>query len=1168
MEAMIVMGGPRRFRYLPTLAVSLISTFVGALLAITTNLASDVLTLPRWLSFVQRHPLASSLVLAVVMFGLWAVGHFYDQAGPQPATSDDVAETGERIHEQLDRIEIGQLEHDDRVLNRLPPLARQLLDEDVDHESTWQLIVAFTRDSADPYRVAREWAVAPPAAAAGLSAHGQLVVTEIMLAFGQPAAAMEFMRAALDLGMSPRAFWLFRAAQVAWTADDADAALAFLDEAQRIDPTYPLSTATRLNHEGRWTEAAAVIAGFSPETAWERDAAASVAATVFMNLDRLDDAITALEGVADKTPWAGVLLHLAQLLRHRSASGAGDSRWKDAVRARDLAIRARNLRRLWRGDSAEAIAAAAEAMFVGEDPEAVWAITRPSPEGDATPHEAADSRVLPLAALGAALTGRSAQAQQLAADANDEFVKLQVEAEVLSLQSVDGSRQAGIDAWLRVANAASTDERQLRALRFLALEGATHQAHADALRKKYPAAMAEIDSIREVASISGPDADSRLRSLEQDLSLASVRRAELIRAAGDLPRAARVLVDAMQRWKDPRLLLMAVDCYMEDGNWPGAREIAQQALTESGVLWPGRATVLRRLVDIQLALHDWSSAMSACRSLLELDDLDDDARWNLALCEFRDGSPQEALQTLRRHGEPQPTTPHRAMFLLDLVRRFCDAPEVARTALAQLRAFPQDEDMHLAAMNAISTRIDRSELPEEVGREVTEAWASFFERYPDSSKVTKYTFVDDTLPADMESMLRAHAASYQAARAIVLDDLVPVGLLGPVVGKPYAAIFPYRPLGVHRIASPLDQDVQTELQCVRGTIDQDCVVDASALFTLALIPDVAPALTRIVGRTLTTAAGLTDLLAADDFFSLPSAGTMGFDPDRDRFFAEESNPDIRQRQQQQISTMLAYARSLRRVGHPTLVNLPPLHGQQEQQEPPWLLNVDAAKTIGAGFWCDDLGLRRLAHAYGVRTFGTLSMLAAAVELGYLDEASMQQALRTLTVEYVVDLPFDQDLLISVAAEQQWQPGPVTVVLGRPAAWTQPEPAATVLRTALRRAPAEAFTAWIYQALLGLHAASPEEHRDGNLIQVSTALACEAWANPDHLYGIAHALDELVPEHAVEIIDAVLKTLWLHLSKRHSTDEAVLIMVYLVGRLSDSTRQRAMHLVLQDPSSDT
>lgn len=1163
--AVTYMSGPRRFRYLPTLGVALTSTFVGAGLAITTNLASNALTLPSWLSLVQRHPLAFSGVLAVVMFGLWAVGYFHDQAGPQPATSDEVAEAGERIHEQLDRIEISQLEHDDRVLGRLPPYARQFLDDDTDHDSTWQLIVAFTRESADPFRVAREWAVAPPAATAGLSAHGQLVVADLMLAYGQPDAAAKFLQAALDLGVSPRPFWLFRAAQVAWTADDTDSALGYLDEAQQIDATYPLTSAARLNHEGRWTEAAAAITDFTPHVAWERDAAASVAATVYLNLGRLDDAVRAIEGVASDTPGAGLLLHLAQLLRHRSITGAGDSRWRDAARARDLAIRARNLRRSWRGDSAEAIAAAAEAMFVGEDPEAVWAVTRPPPDGDATPVEAADSRVLPLAALGAALTGRVAQAQLLAGETNDDFVKLQVDAEILSLQTNDGNHEPTVAAWMRVADAASTEEQQLRALRILALEGATHQTHAEALRSKYPEAMAEIDAIREIASITGPDADSRLRGFESTSPLASVRRAELIRAARDPGRAARVLVDAMQRWNDPRLLLLAVNCYMEDGDWPGARSIAQQALTESGPLWPGRSTVLRRLADIDITLHEWSGAISACRALLELDDRDDDARWSLAYCQFRDGDPEEAWRTLRRYGEPRPTIPNRAVFLLDLVRRFCDAAEVARTALALLRGFPEHEEVHLAAMNAINLRIDRSDLPDEVGREVTEAWTLFFERYPTSTRIVKYTLADNTLPADMEAALRANAAGYQAARDQVLNNLVPIGMLGPVVGKPYAAIFPYRPLGVHRIAWQLEQDIQLELHHARDSIDQDCIVDASALYTLALVPKVEPALARVTGRTLTTAAGLIDLLAADDYFSLPAAGTMGFDPDSERFFATETDPDVRRRQQQQISAMLACARNIRRVGHPSLATLPPFFGESE---PPWLLNVDAAKTAGAAFWCDDLGLRRLAHAFGVRTFGTVSMLDVAVERGLLDEATYRQTLHTLTAEYTVDLPFDQDMLISVGAADRWQPGPVATVLGRPAAWAQPEPAAAVLRTALRSTTSEAIAAWMYQAFLGLHTASLQEHRLRNLIQISTALACEVWAQPNHIRGIASALEKLVPELAQEILDAALKDLWLHLSKHHRTDEAVLIMTHLVGELDDSTRQRAMRFVLQLAPSGT
>src|SRR4029453_19407006 len=137
------MSGSRRFRYLPSLAVWLTSTFVGAALAITTNLASNSLTLPSWLSVVQRHPLGFSGVLAVVMFGLWAIGYFLDQAGPQPVTTDDLAEAREGLHDQLDRIELSQLEHDERVVERLPPHARQLLDEDINHDRTGHLGVGF-----------------------------------------------------------------------------------------------------------------------------------------------------------------------------------------------------------------------------------------------------------------------------------------------------------------------------------------------------------------------------------------------------------------------------------------------------------------------------------------------------------------------------------------------------------------------------------------------------------------------------------------------------------------------------------------------------------------------------------------------------------------------------------------------------------------------------------------------------------------------------------------------------------------------------------------------------------------------------------------------------------------------------------------------------------------
>ncbi|GAA3348689.1 hypothetical protein GCM10020358_68070 [Amorphoplanes nipponensis] len=89
--------------------------------------------------------------------------------------------------------------------------------------------------------------------------------------------------------------------------------------------------------------------------------------------------------------------------------------------------------------------------------------------------------------------------------------------------------------------------------------------------------------------------------------------------------------------------------------------------------------------------------------------------------------------------------------------------------------------------------------------------------------------------------------------------------------------------------------------------------------------------------------------------------------------------------------MLTHARHLRRVGHPALLHLPTHFGDPA---PTWLINTDAAKFHDIAFWCDDLGLRRLAHAHGVRTFGTASLLDAAVEGGHLDDSARRRALHT------------------------------------------------------------------------------------------------------------------------------------------------------------------------------
>src|SRR5262249_8898017 len=158
---------------------------------------------------------------------------------------------------------------------------------------------------------------------------------------------------------------------------------------------------------------------------------------------------------------------------------------------------------------------------------------------------------------------------------------------------------------------------------------------------------------------------------------------------------------------------------------------------------------------------------------------------------------QDAWRTLNRASVTvEATTPNRATFLLDLLRRCTDATRVAQTALAMLRAFPDDRYVHAAAINAVTTRADRSDLPDDIGPQRSAAGSSFIDRYAGTELLTAYTVGDADNPlAELEPQLRAEAATYHEALGMVQDQGLPIGMLDRVVGKPYAAIFPYRPLG-------------------------------------------------------------------------------------------------------------------------------------------------------------------------------------------------------------------------------------------------------------------------------------------------------------------------------------------------------------------------------------
>jgi hypothetical protein len=62
---------------------------------------------------------------------------------------------------------------------------------------------------------------------------------------------------------------------------------------------------------------------------------------------------------------------------------------------------------------------------------------------------------------------------------------------------------------MAVYHASTSDAEKLQALRGLAMEGATDRAALDDLRSGHPEAVEDIETMVEVTSITGPDAEER-----------------------------------------------------------------------------------------------------------------------------------------------------------------------------------------------------------------------------------------------------------------------------------------------------------------------------------------------------------------------------------------------------------------------------------------------------------------------------------------------------------------------------------------------------------------------------------------------------------------------------------------------------------------------------------
>ncbi len=161
----------------------------------------------------------------------------------------------------------------------------------------------------------------------------------------------------------------------------------------------------------------------------------------------------------------------------------------------------------------------------------------------------------------------------------------------------------------------------------------------------------------------------------------------------------------------------------------------------------------------------------------------------------------------------------------------------------------------------------------------------------------------------------------------------------------------------------------------------------------------------------------------------------------------------------------------------------------------------------------------------------------------------------------MDLLFDQAALLSVAADQHWQPRSVATVLSRPASWVAVEPAIAVFRAAFRKAPREMLAGWAYAALHGLSQASTPDHRYNNLVELTAATLGEDWTGPGHPAAFVTALTAITPNDADSIIHAALDRVWKRMKEAYATEDAITVFLHIISDLEEAHRQYAVRVVL-------
>ncbi|MFH9045032.1 tetratricopeptide repeat protein [Streptomyces sp. NPDC017966] len=950
--------------------------------------------------------------------------------------------------------------------------------------------------------VLRQWADTHPAWLEDAPAGVYAWLGHLAADYDASGASRHFFEVCLREGGHPRDYYTMLAALQEEDGTD-EGARRYLDT-HGDGGSSPLLAALRGLLDGAWEQGLVDLRQWEPHHARAAAIKTQLEAKALLHLQRPGEALAVLRAADETSSGTGValaaaLLEYARHSRTTNRLGAGQE-------ALAVALRARNSRRSWSGDSTEAAVLAVQAAVVSEDLALAWKLARPTPEGEAEPHEAEDPRMGAQTALVAAMTGRWREAGELVQCMPQGFARAHAAAVLAESRKGHGTNAADVRRlWQEAWEVAISEGEQFTAAAGLASSGAD-LPDLSHLTPLFGERIQELELLARALHAEGSDPLSLLRAHVTKSPVIVVALAERYHRAGDITLAAETLRDGSVEWNDARLMAMAASLFLETKDHPQARECAQEALRMAGPGWAGQGRMYALLVDAESADGRIDRATDAALRLLELDPLDIDARWALVKCYALRSLLDQAWQALTTDGQGRPLEPRSsdemALWVM-LGARFTTDPHFTGRALALTQRWRDNSDLVGRVLANLHWRAVQpaSSLSEQDVEQLRTATAAYLERFPDSTvfRAVEIGPENDPLKNVAEELRRSHENAKELHRRTAAGEM-PAGMIVLSSGRSYAEIL-LRPSAERPHAYAADAVANpAEAEAVQAARSGRVVVDTSAAITLALLePGVAERLMGHPRALVTTDQLFTDALHAQESLALRTDMELTWDEGDARPAVRTTSVERLARMRTTSARLVEVVRAMPRVPRPELRSLRqlPLHRSSTQ----WLTALDHAKEYGLVLWCDDRVLRAVAWSEGVATFGTLALLDARVKAGLTtpEEALLTKA--ELLRNHYVDIPFSADLYHAAALADGWQAKAVAVALSRPSAWADAKATSAFTLDAASRVvstlPHEA-TGWISAAYGGLHRATPPAHRQRNLRAFSLQVLMQSWISSSTL----------------------------------------------------------------------